>query len=1154
MDYVRAWYKANVVLGGVPLEQRLREMTADVRAYDAVAVVGAGMSAYGYPMTKELPALLWRAIDEVEGAVVELARRVGRDGSPKAILGTDRESVGPGWQLARDMPQVRVAFQRAFANLDADRDPSLAHEHLARLVHDGKVELVVSYNWDTCLERAHQQIYGVPIRAGVLRKPHGDALTPNGDWVFPDEDGRVPHAVLERLVELDDRPHTLLVLGYSGSDPNVVSTLLDPLRNRWPVYQISPSAQSPHGVSTTADHATGVLVDSLLEPLGSQGWRHVAFNRSRPFSAALRSERLREVDVASCPELPYAKPLAERLIATRFATLSGKSGTGKSITAFHAALRLNKAGWGVVALNRPAEANSDQVAAYARMPGPVLAVVDDAQAIDPRVISDFESVVDNDHAVLLISTERLEDYNDETVSEERAKDAIFEYCITHLEEVGPLLIELDSRVGYGMGRESPANRLRAAQVSAHDPWALMFVASGGEERMSTNLERLAEHSAAAVLLAAIASSQMMSQDAGMSPDDVALAVAEVMPEAFGPANADLDPAKFTAALEAIRAERLIRENDGLIRTPHIRVAQRALKDLVRRDDEIGSRARDLVRGQLLDTSQGLLGKFWLVQSLSRNDAMRHKFKQDWLDAQTVDALVQQAAAAAQGRDRSLAGLLIGDLSSAKALERAQWKTFAAQAVTWLPKLEAEEVQGFSRMLMHLREEQPDLNAQLRASLPARDLGAILSSRGTRASGGSWADLLRELSPSPAEGDIAALAWSADLTQGIDHDALCAWLSAVDETSHNDEVYELVDVLAAFAPSAARSALRACAEHMTASFESDMADASRGMARWVFGNMNLVAHVAAAIDTGDGGIPAAGVVDDEETRENVEDRWVPPPEFVDLARTTLEVMRSVDWRRAGASLVSSVRHEIESLDLLLAWLGWLSPDLVDEVAEVVEFEWLDTLAAPDDRTGQGELAAVSGDGTTGAGCGGIRTVGRASHLLGLLAVGERGKARIEAYMDRHAGSLTELQPPLVVALPELAARMLRAGHAVCLEGPHRGGWTQDAQALEAVANVDPDAAALLLRKSAPVLKGALQSPQPHNVLGLARFVTVADTLDPGVLEGLLVALDPSTWEASWRSRLADAPPAGSVHDAKALVERAAHLDGPLGDAARRLTNV
>lgn len=403
-------------------------------------------------------------------------------------------------------------------------------------------------------------------------------------------------------------------------------------------------------------------------------------------------------------------------------------------------------------------------------------------------------------------------------------------------------------------------------------------------------------------------------------------------------------------------------------------------------------------------------------------------------------------------------------------------------------------------------------------------------------------------PPSRRGEDAARVWAAEFADGIDHDALSAWLSTVDETSHNEEVYHLVDVLAGLAPSAASTALRACAEHMTASFESDLADASHGMARWVFGHMNSVAHVAAALHAGDADTRATeALFDDEDLGDD--ERWVPSPEFIELAKATLEVMRTVDWHRAGTSLNGGARHGIESLDLLLAWLGWLSTDLVDEVAQAVAFEWLDALAAPVDQT---EMMATAADGRTATGSGSFRTIGGASDLLGLLAAGERGKARIAAYVDRHADSLTELQLPLVEALPELAARMVRAGHDVRLEEPHGAGWTRDAEALEAVANIDQDAAAMLLRNSAPMLERGLQSPQPHDVHGLAQFIIVADNLDSGVLDRLLVALDPSAWEEACRSRLTDTRPTGSVHNAKALVERAVRLDGAVGDAARRLT--
>lgn len=49
-------------------------------------VVGAGMSAYGFPMTQGLPALVWQGIDASLEAMTDLRERSGRDGTAKEIL------------------------------------------------------------------------------------------------------------------------------------------------------------------------------------------------------------------------------------------------------------------------------------------------------------------------------------------------------------------------------------------------------------------------------------------------------------------------------------------------------------------------------------------------------------------------------------------------------------------------------------------------------------------------------------------------------------------------------------------------------------------------------------------------------------------------------------------------------------------------------------------------------------------------------------------------------------------------------------------------------------------------------------------------------------------------------------------------------------
>ena len=66
-------------------QEELSAAVGPIRSYDAVIVVGAGMSAYGFPMTQELPALVWQGIDASPSALTDLRERSGRDGTAKEI-------------------------------------------------------------------------------------------------------------------------------------------------------------------------------------------------------------------------------------------------------------------------------------------------------------------------------------------------------------------------------------------------------------------------------------------------------------------------------------------------------------------------------------------------------------------------------------------------------------------------------------------------------------------------------------------------------------------------------------------------------------------------------------------------------------------------------------------------------------------------------------------------------------------------------------------------------------------------------------------------------------------------------------------------------------------------------------------------------------
>ena len=128
-----------------------------------VAVVGAGLSiAARFPTTAGLNALLFESLG---------LQSLGIN-SPDYVLSA--------WQSLAASPPARARFQSQFATIDRDRSaaPSKAHEALARLIHAGVVETVVSLNWDTALERAYERLYGASLPAGVLLKPHGDAADP----------------------------------------------------------------------------------------------------------------------------------------------------------------------------------------------------------------------------------------------------------------------------------------------------------------------------------------------------------------------------------------------------------------------------------------------------------------------------------------------------------------------------------------------------------------------------------------------------------------------------------------------------------------------------------------------------------------------------------------------------------------------------------------------------------------------------------------------------------------------------------------------------------------------------------------------------------------------------------------------------------------
>jgi hypothetical protein len=1098
-----------------------------IRSFGAFAVVGAGLSAGGYPMTAQLPPLLWQAIETVPDALTALREHSGTPGSAKEILSSDGNALQEGWRLVRAFPLVRKAFQDAFTALDADREPSSAHFDLARLINSRHVEGVVSFNWDTCLERAHERMFGVGLAPGILHKPHGDAAHPEGEWVLPDEDGQVPAGVLSHVVQLSDRPRTLLVLGYSGSDAAVVESLLAPLEERWPVVRISPSASGEGALRGTADSVLSSVTSQLAPPDPLSGWKYVTFLRSRSFLAALRGERLRPTDVNACPELPAVSRLAERLSTSRFATLSGSSGTGKSITAFHAARRLNRDGWKVLELKQAGVATTTDVDEFTRLRGPVLAVVDDAQAIDRSVIALLESSVDDDHAVLLVSTERLEARDGETLLASQAVEILNAYCRSNIADVGPLLTQLDDRVRWSVFSDTPEQRLELAVRTGTEPWLYMFVASGGERRITGSLDRAVGDIDAALVLAFICVAQMTSRDAGVTRGELESTAAKLAPTRF---SMDGSPGtdRIDRALLFLANDRLIREHDGRIRASHIRVAERALQNLGQREDSgIGSIVRQCVRAALLDEKIDAAGKFWLLRVFDRIDVYRYRWASVILDEEVSSTLVKQCLSADPGSDRGVALNLVWTSEWFHKLSETAAEELASGIIDWLPAMTSEEANGYRWILSGLRSHHEAAYERIRDAIPARLIAARLSMAGSRRSAMDWTHVIQELCPDWRTGDLHT--WSDEFEGAIDSDALARWLSDRDSRSHPLEVYDLIDALASIAPRTAGTVFAVCADEIRDAMEHDLADAASNFADWVFGTMLIVAMLAEA--------PSARDAEDYEDEREAHESDGARADFMEaketalreLADAVLRVMRKVDWKIAAKSLEAKRKYQLHNVDLLLGWLSYLSTDITDEIATNLSTEWLLGIVAE----------ARQEEWPEG------RPFGAIDHLLHHLSFGKQGAAVVRGFLMEHEKEIEPFPSTLVRLYPDLAVRWLRQGRLVEVHGPRGSGWSRLTADLETVASIDRDVATNWLDQMSDELLAALNQPQKHDLAGVARFVSLADDLNSSALDSVIARLDSEITQKSWPARWEDSRDA-----LRPVLQRVSKVDCPV--AYRALT--
>lgn len=539
----------------------------------AVVVVGAGLSLDArFPLTAGLNALVWDALDQSESARTAVARRLGLPGdSGKSLVGDDWAKIQAAWEVIQTDRGARLRLQQQFANLDRERVslPSPAHEALARLVHAGPVEAVISLNWDTGLEVAYRRLYGVDLPADVLFKPHGDAAHPGDDWTLPHEGGRVPQSVRDLVAQLrKGHARTLLVVGYSERDRTIVDELIRPLDASWRTIRVGPNATGVHDVSAPAEVALPFLAEDYAQREDSAAWHSVRFHGRRDLRAALRGERLDPRDTDVCPPLAEVPILVDALLVDRAVVLNGPTGSGKSISAYHALQQLAERGFEVVRLRdsvrgRPLRTWLQDLRAF---PHQKVLFIDDAQDISPDAVRELCEEANQSTLVLVAGIDHIAGgVRTIRLGAGAAVARLAQWVRDEKSVVFPLVRELDDQVGSHQDGPEFNRRIEVA-ATQETAWQFFYVLTGGWRRIRRHAIELRDAERADLAWLALSVAQIAGVDAGVSRDALTDYV-----EVLG-----RDSEWMERTLATLEARRLVVGVDGRLRCPHLQTAYRVL--------------------------------------------------------------------------------------------------------------------------------------------------------------------------------------------------------------------------------------------------------------------------------------------------------------------------------------------------------------------------------------------------------------------------------------------------------------------------------------------------------------------------------------------------------------------------------------------------
>ena len=317
-----------------------------------------------------------------------------------------------------------------------------------------------------------------------------------------------------------DQPHWKTELQRFLSTPSVSGSVVGVGRERGASKSIYP-AKEPVLSSTDPQQLrippSSAHVGKKREYAEYWGWEYVTYETQRGLGNALMSRQLGPSDVETCPQLPEVATVLQHLMVTSSTIIKGKSGSGKTITAYQAAYAMYKQGWKVFRLAEPRHPADELIDGINHLPQRAVLLLDNAQSLDPGFVRHLLERSTDNLAVIIVSTDDIVHPLDSiSIASSRAVAVLAQEFRSRKKEILPIIQKLNQRhIGEGF-LDIPLERVIEEAAKSETPWQFNFVLTGGERYANNIVATLREINRADLLLVVIAAGQILTLDEGVS--------------------------------------------------------------------------------------------------------------------------------------------------------------------------------------------------------------------------------------------------------------------------------------------------------------------------------------------------------------------------------------------------------------------------------------------------------------------------------------------------------------------------------------------------------------------------------------------------------------------------------------------------------------